>query len=196
MSDVETPTCSVRSLASWDRFICFAGIEIGSLALLCFGAAFIGIALAHAQNYRFGVTLCVPEASQPVAISWVLAGGVVVLSLARILKACTRSAEHAVRGNIRGQRNRVCMPLCPPPYQWARPPRPRRRARASLLRRQLPQQHREPTRATPHQQQQQQQQQQHGPSPRQHCRRRGQLHVVFSQPRCARAPPSPRSCTP
>jgi hypothetical protein len=57
--------------------ICFAGIEIGSLALLCFGAAFIGIALAHAQNYRFGVTLCVPEASQPVAISWVLAGGVV-----------------------------------------------------------------------------------------------------------------------
>ena len=36
----------------------------------------LGVGLAHAQNFRFGVGLCVAAAKQPVAISWVLAGGV------------------------------------------------------------------------------------------------------------------------
>lgn len=47
------------------------------MLLLCVGAVLTGIGLSHAQNYRFGVVLCVPDpANHPIAISWVLAGGV------------------------------------------------------------------------------------------------------------------------
>ena len=46
------------------------------MALLFTGAVLIGIGLAHSQNFRFGVTLCVAKPKEPVAISWVLAGGV------------------------------------------------------------------------------------------------------------------------
>ena len=46
------------------------------MALLLIGAILLGIAQGSAQNYRFGVLMCVPEAHHPVAISWVLAGGV------------------------------------------------------------------------------------------------------------------------
>ena len=56
---------------------CFAACESASMLLLCVGAVLIGIGLSHAQNYRFGVVLCVPDpANHPIAISWVLAGGV------------------------------------------------------------------------------------------------------------------------
>jgi len=57
--------------------VSWAGMLVGSLAVLLTGAVFIGVGLSHSQNYRFGVLLCVPEAQHPVAISWVLAGGVV-----------------------------------------------------------------------------------------------------------------------
>ena len=54
---------------------CFAACEAASMALLCCGSVLIGVGLAHSQNYRFGVLLCVPDAANhPVAISWVLAG--------------------------------------------------------------------------------------------------------------------------
>ena len=58
--------------------LCAFACELRSLALLAVGAAFAGIGLSHAQNYRFGATLCVPNASKaPIAISWVLAGGII-----------------------------------------------------------------------------------------------------------------------
>ena len=58
--------------------LCAFACELRSLALLAVGAAFAGIGLSHAQNYRFGATLCVPDASKaPIAISWVLAGGII-----------------------------------------------------------------------------------------------------------------------
>ena len=58
--------------------LCFAACEAASMALLCCGAVLIGVGIAHGQNYRFGVLLCVPDAANhPVAISWVLAGGVI-----------------------------------------------------------------------------------------------------------------------
>ncbi len=56
---------------------CIIALEAQSMLLLCAGSAQIGIALAHSQNFRFGVGLCVEPARVPVAISWVLAGGVV-----------------------------------------------------------------------------------------------------------------------
>jgi MFS family permease len=56
--------------------MCWAAMLIKSLALLLVGCVLVGIGLSHAQNYRFGVLQCVPEAQHPVAISWVLAGGV------------------------------------------------------------------------------------------------------------------------
>jgi hypothetical protein len=56
--------------------VCWAAMLTESLALLLVGCAFVGIGLSHAQNYRFGVLQCVSEAQHPVAISWVLAGGV------------------------------------------------------------------------------------------------------------------------
>ena len=55
---------------------CLLGCELCSFELLCLGAVQVGVALAHAQNFRFGVLLCVESAKAPVAISWVLAGGV------------------------------------------------------------------------------------------------------------------------
>lgn len=58
--------------------LCFAACEAASMALLCCGAVLVGVGIAHGQNYRFGVLLCVPDAANhPVAISWVLAGGVI-----------------------------------------------------------------------------------------------------------------------
>ena len=56
---------------------CAGGCELRSLLLLCAGAALVGVGMAHAQNFRFGVQLCVEKSKEPVAISWVLAGGVV-----------------------------------------------------------------------------------------------------------------------
>lgn len=56
--------------------VCWAAMVAESLALLLMGCVFVGIGLSHSQNYRFGVMHCVPEAQHPIAISWVLAGGV------------------------------------------------------------------------------------------------------------------------
>ena len=55
---------------------CMVAIELKLFSLLILGGVAIGISLSNAQNYRFGVILCVPEAQRSVAISWVLAGGV------------------------------------------------------------------------------------------------------------------------
>jgi hypothetical protein len=57
--------------------VCLLACERASVGALCVGAVLIGVGECHAQNYRFGVLLCVPEAAHPIAISWVLAGGVV-----------------------------------------------------------------------------------------------------------------------
>ena len=56
--------------------VCWAGMVVQSLALLLIGCLAIGVGLSHSQNYRFGVLQCVPQQHHPVAISWVLAGGV------------------------------------------------------------------------------------------------------------------------
>ena len=86
--------------------LCFAACELGHMYLLCIGAVFIGIAMAHAQNYRFGVVLCVDAAKAPIAISWVLAGGVVGAVLGPVQRLtpmhvhppmCMHSSMHLLR---------------------------------------------------------------------------------------------------
>lgn len=57
-------------------FGCLAGCELQSMLLLCIGAVLVGVGMAHSQNFRFGVVLCVSAPKEPVAISLVLAGGV------------------------------------------------------------------------------------------------------------------------
>lgn len=56
--------------------VCMAAMLSSQFPLLLLGAVLIGVSMSFAQNYRFGVIRCVPEKQQPVAISWVLAGGV------------------------------------------------------------------------------------------------------------------------
>jgi len=46
-----------------------------SFGLVCAGGALLGVAMAHAQNYRFAAVL-LAQSNPPKAISWVLAGGV------------------------------------------------------------------------------------------------------------------------
>lgn len=60
-------------------FLCFVALAWArSLPLLLLGAILLGCGLCFGANYRFGVLLLgVPKAHAPVAISWVLAGGVV-----------------------------------------------------------------------------------------------------------------------
>lgn len=58
--------------------ISMAGCEASSMAMLCLGGVLTGVGLCHGQNFRFGVTLCLPDPElAPVAISWVLAGGII-----------------------------------------------------------------------------------------------------------------------
>tara|TARA_B110001452_G_C15196059_1_gene415164 strand:- start:147 stop:1466 length:1320 start_codon:yes stop_codon:yes gene_type:complete len=58
--------------------ISMAGCEASSMAMLCLGGVLTGVGLCHGQNFRFGVTLCLPDPElAPVAISWVMAGGII-----------------------------------------------------------------------------------------------------------------------
>ena len=56
--------------------ICALAMLQGSFALYCFGAIFSGLYAAAHQAYRFAAADTASEAFKPVAISWVLFGGV------------------------------------------------------------------------------------------------------------------------
>lgn len=55
--------------------VCALAMLRESFALLCLGGSLFGMALAHAQNYRFAAVL-LAGSDPPKAISWVTAGGV------------------------------------------------------------------------------------------------------------------------
>lgn len=57
--------------------MCFLGLVLRRVPLLLVGAMMLGCGFTFATNYRFGVLLLgVPKQQAPIAISWVLAGGV------------------------------------------------------------------------------------------------------------------------